>query len=176
MRLNIKLPPAYEKKWQRISAFLGSEVDVLIVQGIDYVWERYGGDVVGAEKMAMRCKRNLENAELKLMKSQMNGTVSLVGSFKRKVDESGCFRLPKCWFRALSAPSSIWLLRDKERICLLSEEELVKCDRNTKRLASELSVDTKGKVKFDTESNLSCFGKFVTLSGCIRYITIQPSS
>ena len=66
MKLNIKLPREYEQKWQRIAAFLGKDVDLLIAQGIDYVWEHNEKDIVDVERTTARCKRKLAKTEEKL--------------------------------------------------------------------------------------------------------------
>ena len=66
MKLNIKLPQEYEQKWQRIAAFLGKDIDLLIVQGIDYVWEHNKKDIVDVERTTARCKRKLAKTEERL--------------------------------------------------------------------------------------------------------------
>lgn len=66
MKLNIKLPREYEQKWKRIAAFFGEDIDLLIVQGIDYVWEHNEKDIVDVERTTARCKRKLATTEERL--------------------------------------------------------------------------------------------------------------
>jgi len=171
MRINIGLPKMYEKKWQRIAAFLGEDVDALIVHGIDYVWDRYGKDIEATERMAARYKRNLARSEIKLRSSKVSNM--FVGNFNRKVDATGRIRLPKCWLQALSKQSEIWCLSDAGNdLCIMSCDELAKCSAKVRKHASALAVDAAGKLKLDVGPNKVGAGADVILRGCIRYIKI----
>ena len=36
MRLSVTLSPKCERKWKRIAAYMGKDIDALLVAGIDY--------------------------------------------------------------------------------------------------------------------------------------------
>lgn len=175
MRLSVTLPSKCERKWKRIAAYMGKDVDTLLVAGIDYVWERFGKDIVQNERQAARYARKIKQAELSLSRVSTKADGAFLGRFTRKADAKGIVRLPKCWLGAIARPGKLYGLRHgKQAICLFTENELEKCKKNVKRQAVALSVSSSGCVKIDgAVRGFSCADRNVALRGQIRHIQAE---
>jgi len=175
MKLETNLPLKYEGKWNRISAYMGKDIDVLLIEGIDYVWENFGKDIVQSERIGKRYARTIKQTELSMPRLSTKVGGSFVGSFTRKVNGKGIVRLPRCWLDAMASPSKLYGLRHgKQTICLFAENELEKCDESVKRKAVALSVSSSGCVKIDGAiRGFSCADRNVALRGQIRYIQAE---
>ena len=175
MRLSVALSPKCERKWKRIAAYMGKDIDALLVAGIDYVWERFGKDIEQSERQTARCVRKVKQAELSLSRQATKVGGSFLGRFTRKVNEKGIVRLPKCWLDVMASPRKLYGLRHgKQAICLFTENEFEKCDESVKREAAALSVSSSGFVKIDgAVRGFSCANRDVALQGRIRYIQAE---
>lgn len=175
MRLSVALPLKCERKWKRIAAYMGKDIDALLVEGIDYVWTHFSKDIVQSERQAARYARKIRQAELSVSRLPTKGKGVFVGSFKRRVNGKGFLRLPKCWLDAVDNPCKIYCLcHGKQLTRLFAENEFAQCDDGLKRKAVALSVSPSGYVKFDESvRGFSCANRSVVLRGQIRYIQVE---
>ena len=175
MKVEVDLPPKCERKWKRIAAYMGKDIDALLVAGIDYVWERFGKDIEQSERQASRYACKIKQAELSLSRQATKVGGSFLGRFTRKVNEKGIVRLPRCWLDVMASPRKLYGLRlGKQAIGLLTENEFEKCDESVKREAAALSVSSSGFVKIDgAVRGFSCANRDVALQGQIRHIQAE---
>lgn len=177
MKIETNLPLKYEKKWDRISAYLGKDIDALLIAGIDYMWNNFGNDIQQNERQTARYARKTKQAELSMSLLPTKVCGSFVGSFMRKGNAKGVIRLPKCWLVAMGNRNQLYCLRHgKQSIYLFAENEFVKCDESVKRKAVALLVSSSGCVKIDgVVRGFSCANRTVVLRGQMRYVQVSAA-
>jgi len=183
MKLDVKLPEEFEKKWKRLRAYLDDD-QILALAAVDLLWEQHGKYVCRAERLKAsqakrlrECKRRLDGLQTRKVRvSDSDSSPVFVGRFRRRLGDNGLLALPSAWLDALGDPPSVCLCRRKSdgEICLLSDHD---ADALSPREAAVMrrEVDVRGRISVPAEWQRDGMSDSVVLVGKLRYVLIVTS-
>jgi len=180
MKIDAKLPVAFERKWNRLRTYLEDD-QVLALVAVDLLWERHGDDVCRFERLKAshakrlwECKQRLDGLRTrKTVASKSDSTPVFAGSFRRRMDGNGLLALPLDWLNELGKPSFVYLCRKKAdgEICLLSEQDADTISSREARVVRR-DVDERGRISIPDEWQRNGMEAGVALVGKLRYAVI----
>jgi len=181
MKIDTKLSVAFERKWNRLRAYLEDD-QVLALAAVDLLWERHGDDVCRFERLKdshakrlRKCKQRLAGLRTRrTAASKSNPTPVFVGSFRRRMEGNGLLALPSDWLNELGKPSFVYLCRKKTdgEICLFVERDADAVSACEAKIVRR-DVDERGRISIPTEWQWNKMGAGVTLVGKLRHAVIK---
>lgn len=180
MTIDAKLPVAFERKWNRLRAYLEDD-QILALAAVDLLWERHGDDVCRSERLKAyhakrlrECKQQLDGLRTrKTAASKSDSTPLFVGSFRRRMDGNGLLTLPSYWLNELGKPSFVCLCRKKVdgEVCLLADRDADAVSAREAKVVRRV-VDDRGRISIPAEWQRNWMGAGVVLIGKLRYAVI----
>jgi len=183
MKLDVKLPEEFEKKWKRLRAYLDDD-QILALAAVDMLWERHGNEVCRFERLKVsqakrlrECKRRLDGLQTrKVSVAATDSSPVFVGRFRRRLGDNGMLALPSAWLDALGDPQSVCLCRKKSdgEVRLFSDRDANALSPREAKVVRR-DVDARGRISIPAEWRLNGMGDRVVLVGKLRYAVIGTS-